>query len=379
MNSPLRTPPDQTSSVPRPLEVAGKLLLLFGLVYLFILSITLLGGAFKLFGSEFAKTIFEATTNPVVGLMIGILATAVIQSSSTTTSIIIGLVAAGVAGGSGLTFEAAIPMVMGANIGTSVTNIIVSLGHISRGDEFRRAFSGSMLHDFFNLCSVSVLLPIEALFHPIQKSARFLEELMAGFGGLKFSSPLKAATKPVAKAIMHMTGDSAWLSVLVSLILLGLALHFIVKVLKSMVLSRVEKFFQRYVFRTPALGFALGIVITATVQSSSITTSLVVPLIGAGVITLVQVYPYLLGANIGTTITAFLASFVTGSPDAVAVAFAHLLFNIFGIMIFWPLKAIPMWLSKKISILTQRSKWVPIIYIVVVFFVIPGTVIYFMR
>lgn len=379
MNSPVGMIPEKTSSVPRPLEIASKLLLLFGLLYLFVLSITLLGGAFKLFGSDFSKTIFQATANPIVGLMIGILVTAVIQSSSTTTTMIIGMVAAGATVSSGLTFEAAIPMVMGANIGTSVTNIIVSLGHISRGDEFRRAFAGSMLHDFFNLCAVAVLLPIEMLFHPIQTAARFAEETMAGFGGLTFSSPLKAVTEPLATWIIHMTGDSAWLSIIVSLLFLGLALHFIVKVLKLMVLSRVEKFFQRYIFRTPALGFALGIVITATVQSSSITTSLVVPLIGAGVITLVQVYPYLLGANIGTTITAFLASFVTGSADAVAVAFAHLLFNIFGIVIFWPLRAIPMWLAKKLSVLTQWSKWVPIIYIVVVFFIIPGAVIYFMR
>ncbi len=366
-------------------EIISKMVLLFGLLYLFILSITLLGGSFKHMGKEFAETIFQATSNPIIALMIGVLTTAIVQSSSTTTSIIVGLVAVG--SGTGgladgtpiLTFQAAIPMIMGANIGTSVTNILVSLGHITRGDEFRRAFTGSMLHDFFNVCAVCVLLPIEIYFGVIGKTAIYLESMFTGFGGMKFMSPLKAITKPVSKWIIGSTGDSGAISAAIAMFFLFLALFFIVKVLKSMVLSKVEKFFQRYIFRTPALSFVLGIILTTFVQSSSITTSLVVPLIGAGVISIPQVYPYLLGANVGTTITAFLASFVTGSHAAVALAFSHLMFNVFGIAIFWPLKAIPIWMAEKLSYLTQKSKLVPILYIVIVFFIIPGTIIYLYR
>ena len=351
--------------------IVAKLLALFALLYLFILSISLLGGSFKLFGKDFADAIFQATSNPIVGLMIGVLATAIIQSSSTTTSIIVGLVASGA-----LTFEGSIPMVMGANIGTSLTNILVSLGHISRSDEFRRAFAGSMLHDFFNVCAVIVLLPLQMSFDIIGKSALFLTDIFANFGGLKFYSPLKAITQPITKYIIHLTGDSGLISVIIAFVFLFVALHFIVKVLKSMVLSKVEKFFQRYIFRTPILSFMLGVALTTLVQSSSITTSIVIPLIGAGVISIPQIYPYLLGANVGTTITAFLASFVTGSPEAVSVAFAHLMFNVFGISIFWPLKSIPIWLASKLSLLTQKSKLVPIAYIIIVFFIIPGIVIY---
>ena len=351
-----------------------KIISIFGLVYLFILSITLLGASFKLFGKEFAETIFHATSNPIVGLMIGVLTTAIIQSSSTTTSIIVGLVASGT-----LSVDASISMVMGANIGTSVTNILVSLGHITKGDEFKRAFTGSMLHDFFNVCSVIVLLPLQINFDLIGRAALFLEKGFEGFGGVKFTSPLKTITKPVADAIIDLSGNSGIIAALISFALLFIALHFIVRTLKSLVLSKVEKFFQRYIFRTPILSFFLGVVLTAFVQSSSITTSIVVPLIGAGVISIPQIYPYLLGANVGTTITAFLASFVTGSPAAVTVAFAHLVFNIFGIAIFWPLKAIPIWLAEKLSTLTQKSKLVPILYILIVFFIIPGTMIYFLN
>jgi sodium-dependent phosphate cotransporter len=355
-------------------ETILRILALIGLLYLFVLSIKLLGSSFSLAGRDFAESIFGATTNPVVGLLIGILATAIVQSSSVTTSIIVGLVGTGF-----LSFEAAIPMVMGANIGTTVTNLIVSLAHIGRSAEFKRAFAGSVVHDFFNICAVIVLLPLQAYFNIIGASAKFIERLFEGYGGMKFASPLDAITKPVSKWIIDMTGDTAWIAAVLAIVLLFIALRYIVVVLKSMVLSKVERFFHRYIFRTPILGLFLGIVLTSLVQSSSITTSLMVPLLGAGVVTLSQVFPYMMGANIGTTVTAFLASFVTGSPEAVSVAFAHLLFNVYGMAIFWPLKRFPIWLSVKLAELTQRSKLIPILYIVVVFFLLPGIVLLVMR
>jgi len=362
----------RTSFLYRPANlVLLKLLAIVALLYLFILSITLLGAAAKLLGSDFAKTLFQTTANPIVGLAIGLLATSVIQSSSTTTSVIVGLVGSGM-----LPFEAAIPMVMGANIGTSVTNTIVSLAHISRGEEFKRAFAGSTVHDFFNLCSVIVLLPLQVYFNIIGWSASQAERLFAGFGGLKFTSPLAVISKPVAKHIVHMINDSAWLAIVLALVMLFVALRYLVKTLRSLVLARVEKFFQRYVFRTALLSFLLGVIVTVLVQSSSITTSVVVPLVGAGVLQLTQVYPYTLGANIGTTITAFLASFATGSHEAVAVAFAHLIFNCYGIVVFWPLRKVPLTLATKLAEATQKSKLIPILYIAVVFFIIPATILF---
>ena len=355
-------------------SVVLKLLAMAGLLYLFILSITLLGATFKEFGGSYIKTILQSTSNPVLGLMVGMLATAIVQSSSTTTSLIVQLVAFKMIG-----LGAAIPMVMGANIGTSVTNTIVSLGHISRRDEFRRAFTGSMLHDLFNVCAVVVLLPLEHYFHMIEESAVVLRDLFSDFGGLEFSSFLGAITKPVAKWIIYVTGDNPYIAIALALIMMFVALRYIVKVMKTLVLARVERFFRRYIFRTPLLSFLLGVMITVLVQSSSITTSIVVPLLGAGVLNVVQIFPYLLGANVGTTITAFLASFVTGSIDAIAVAFAHLVFNVFGIAIFWPLKRIPIFLAETLGKLTTESKLVPIAYIIVVFFLIPGIVIYFME
>ena len=120
-------------------------MLLLLLLYCFFLSLDMIGLAFKLFGREFARTLIETTTNPFVGLFIGLLATSLVQSSSTTTSMTVGMVAAGA-----LTIEGAIPIIMGANIGTTVTNTLISLAHVTRPQEFQRAFSPVLLSTIFS-------------------------------------------------------------------------------------------------------------------------------------------------------------------------------------------------------------------------------------
>lgn len=360
-------PAEQTTT-----NYLSKTLYLLALLYIFILAITLLSGSFKLMGRDVADAILQISHNPLVSLFIGILATSIIQSSSTATSIVVGLVGAAM-----LPMESAVPMIMGANIGTSVTNTIVSLAHINSGPEFRRAFAGSIVHDFFNILSVIVLFPLEVAFSIISKPATWIVEQLGTFGGSDFHSPIAIITKPVAKWIMHALGDNGALSAALALLLLFFGLRFLVKVLKTLVLSKVERFFQTYIFRQPILGFVLGIGLTILVQSSSITTSLIIPLIGAGVVTIRQVFPYFLGANIGTTATAFIASFTLNSPAAVVIAVSHLMFNVFGGLMFWPLRRIPIYLAERMADLTQHSRFFALAYILLVFFIIPGIVIYF--
>ncbi len=355
------------------LQLLKKLLLLAGVLYLFILAISLFGASFKLMGKDVAHALFTATSNPLVGLAIGTLATALIQSSSTTTTIVVGLVGAGT-----LNFVNAVPIIMGANAGTSVTNTIVSLANINRKEDFKRAFAGSTVHDFFNFCSITLLLPLEIQFGLISKSALFIERNLVGFAGVTFKSPLKMITKPVVVEIIDLLGRQGWLAALVALILLFFSLQYLTKIMKSLIMSNIEQFFERVVFRNAALGFTLGIALTVLVQSSSITTSLVVPLLGAGIISLQQIYPYVLGANIGTTVTAFLASFALGSHAAVAVAFAHFLFNVFGTAVFWPLKRLPIFLAERLAEYSQRSRIIPFLYILIFFIILPGALILIM-
>ena len=329
-------------------------LYLLAIVYLFLFSINLLGHSFKLFGKGFAENILSTTANPFLGLFLGIFATSIIQSSSTTTSIIVGLVAAG-----GLSLNNAIPMVMGANVGTTVTNIIVSFGHATRRAEFRRAFSAAIVHDIFNVFSVLLLFPLELKFHPIAKAATLLGDGFVGMGGLKLFNPLKFIINPAIKLMDILLGDfsfAAPLMSILSLVFLFIALAQLVRKIRSLVMGRIEVIVDRYLFGKDIMSFVLGIVVTAIVQSSSVTTSLVVPLAGAGLLQVRQVFPFTLGANIGTTVTAIIAALATNNVVSVTVAFAHLFFNIFGIIIFYPIRFIPINLALRAGEFAGRAQ-----------------------
>ena len=319
-------------------------------LYLFFASIELMSAAFKMSGRGLAEQLLNTASDPLAGLLIGFLATSMIQSSSTTTTIVVGLVASGA-----LTIELAVPIIMGANIGTTTTNTIVAIGHVTRPAEFERAFAASTVHDFFNLLAAFTILPIEVFFHPVQKSAVFLQSTFAGAGGMKLASPLKVVIRPLADFVTGLVPSTLPLMI-IALLLLFIALRGMMKIMQGAVLSRLEGLFDRVLFRNDAASFTLGVVATASVQSSSATTSLIVPLAGTGVLSLRQVFPYTLGANIGTTITAILASFATGSPAAVTVALAHLSFNIFAIVIYYPLKALPLWMATKWGRIAAQSK-----------------------
>ncbi len=353
------------------LKIILQVLLLIFFLYLFLLSINLMGASFKLFGKGFAESLISTTSNPFVGLFIGILATSLIQSSSSTTSIAVGMVGAGV-----LTVSNAIPLVMGANIGTSVTNSIVSMAHLNRSNEFRRSFAASTVHDFFNFLAVIVIFPIQYFTNYLGIVSGRLATLFEGVGGMKLFNPIKTITNPIVDLFKSGLGDIPWLLLLISLVLLFIALKQMVNTLRVLVINRAEAWFDRVLFKTAIRAFTVGLIMTLLAQSSSITTSLVVPMAGAGILTLAQIFPYTLGANIGTTITAILAALATGNIGAVVVAFAHLLFNISGIIVWWPFAKVPIYLANLLAEFSIRNKLYPFLYIVTLFFIIPLLVIF---
>ena len=348
-------------------------------LYLFLVGIGGMGYSFKLFGKEFSAKILKATDSAFVGLFIGILATTIVQSSSTTTSVIIGMVAAEAIG-----VRSAIFMVMGANIGTTVTAKLVSLGHITRKAEFRRAFAASSVHDTFNLITVSLLFPLEYFFRILEHAATWMGSIFVDFTGItKPENYLKKITKPSIEGLADLLDKVPWLVLLVSIIITFIMLWAIVKLLQSLVLQKLEAFFDTYLFRNTATAFFVGIFLTVAVQSSSITTSLIVPLAGAGVLRLQQIFPFTIGANLGTTITGLLAALaVAGQPDidpklvlaGATVAFAHFLFNASGAIIFLPFKRvreIPVQFAERLAEFCLRNRAIPIAIIVLVFYIIP--------
>lgn len=350
-------------------SLALRLILLGALLFGFFVGLDMMGLSFKLFGKGFAEGLIERTSNPFVSLFVGILATTLVQSSSTTTSMIVALVAAGA-----LTIEGAIPMVMGANIGTSVTNTLVSLAHVTRREEFQRAFAGATVHDFFNWLAVLILLPLEMATGYLARSATFFETVLEGAGGFRLFDPLKAVVRPVSSGLAELFGNSGILVLIVGVGLLIASLKFLVDLLKVLMTGRAEATLHRTLFRSAIAATTAGLVVTVMVQSSSITTSLMVPLVGAGVVTLEQIFPFTIGANIGTTVTAMLAALSTGSPAAVSVALSHLIFNLSAAVLIYvpkPIRAIPLTLAKTLGKMAARNRLLAAAYILVFFFGLP--------
>lgn len=460
------------------LKITGVLLML----YLFICSLSFLATGFRLVAGKQAGKVFgesEIFNNPVSGLMVGVLVTVLVQSSSTSTSITITMVAADL-----LTVEQAIPIIMGANIGTSVTSTIVALGQAADRDEFRRSFAAATVHDMFNFLAVAVLLPVEAATGYLNKLSTGIVD---GYDSLtsqeKPPDILKVITKPFTKAIIQIdkkiinklaeatpgtdeyaeleeksllkkpkicdpdpadatcTGEgvtctvaddlmhnetaceaidgceyteaydpedckdvkylfegmygswsdtaAGWLILIIALAILCLCLMGIVKTLRSLLKGRVAVWLHATVngdvpcggiFGKELAGFLrilAGFGLTICVQSSSITTSALTPLVGVGVIELEAMYPAVLGANIGTTVTGVLAALAADGEKlrfTLAVAYAHLFFNITGIVLFyviWPMRRIPIGAAKSLGNITATYRWFPIFYIIFMFMVVP--------
>ena len=393
-------------------QIALKVVLVLVLLYLFLGGMAMMGHGLKSLGKNptFDKgvaggpenleyrpvvyRIFSYADHPLVGLFIGILATSIFQSSSFTTSFTVALVVT-----TPLTLHQAIFIIMGANIGTSVTNTGVSFGHVRRRDEFQRAYGAAIVHDFFNVLSVLVLFPVEWLvwkasggrFGALEWiSSQLASHFYTGTPtGQKPTNWLKEGLKPVVEGAEWLVKDVVGLSptpgnlvlTAVGAGLLFLALLMLTKVLRSLVITRVERLFDRVLFRNALTAYLVGLALTFVVQSSSITTSLAVPLVGAGLLTIHQVYPYTVGANLGTTFTALIASFATSAdtPEqaqvGVALAFSHMLFNIGGAAIWYPLRRVPIGIALWHAAHSARHKRYAVLHVAVLFFVLPVVVI----
>lgn len=362
-----------------------KVLGLAVFLYIFFMSIGLIGSGFKGLGRDAAEKIIQVTSSPFVALFIGILVTSMVQSSSTVTSMIVTIVGAGV-----IPVHAAVPMIMGANVGTSVTNTFVSIGHITRKGEFSKAVHAATVHDIFNILAILVLFPVEMLTRAVfgigllEKGACLFSGCLGEGTEFTFKSPVKVIIKPAISVIKKLLEGmelsdkfSAVILIVLGFVLLFLALYLIVKIMKSLVLAKIEVLFDKVVGKKAYKGLILGILITAIVQSSSITTSIMVPLAAAGVINIYQVLSITLGANIGTTVTALLASSASG-PAGVTIALVHLFFNIFGALIFWPGHnggRLPVYLSEKLSDAAAKRRYIIFIYVATVFFLLPVVLI----
>jgi len=404
-----------------------KITLVILILFLFIISLGLMGNAFKILGGKTAGQTFrenELFDNPIAGLVLGILATVLVQSSSTSTSIIITMTAAGL-----MEVKNAIPMIMGANIGTSVTNTIVSLAQVGRKDEYRRAFAGATVHDCFNLLTVGIMLPVEIIFGLLEAiSAALVDASMEEDAekGAKHDF-LKKLTKPISSILVqvdkklitkaaeaqdqdalegvlgasmivqsrtkdnHLFMDTPMsdaaagtLLLIISLLFLTTCLAMLVKLLQSIFRGRVAIWMQSVLnlefksvpFVADYILMVFGAGITILMQSSSITTSTLTPLVGVGLIKLEKMFPFTVGANIGTTVTGILSALASSNIRVgMQVALAHLFFNLFGTVIWFPIprvRNVPLAMARFLGLMAADLPWFPIAYILVMFGCVPA-------
>ncbi|TYZ63618.1 hypothetical protein PybrP1_000016 [[Pythium] brassicae (nom. inval.)] len=370
-------------------------------LYFFLVAIKFIGEGFTLALGCNTKGAFDFASNPIAGLMVGTIATALLHSSSTVTSITVALVGAG-----GMTIRQGVYIVMGANIGTCVTCIMVAFGQVGDAAQFQRAMAAATVHDMYNIWSVFVMFPLEVLFHPLEELSKAMSN--AKTSGGDFKSPIDLVLKPltdyfitldktginniamgkkqcvpgtsfikggVFKGTSMSDGSVAAIFICIGFVVLVCALLSLVKMLGKLFLGATKKVVARALNYNGYVNIVAGTLVTFAVHSSTVVTSTLTPLAGLGVITLEQVYPLVIGANLGTTATALLASLATGKADSVAIALVHFWFNVFGIILFYPIpitrKPILGW-ARSLAFWSVSWPFAAVVFLLVLFIIAPG-------
>ena len=354
-------------------NIVGIILSIVG----FFVSIHFLGMSFQTIGSDFSQNFEIAFGNPAIGLFIGLLGTAILQSSSTTTSMAVAAVAAGT-----ITLENAIPVVMGANIGTTLTSTIVSMSYVTKTAEFKKAVTAGTCHDIFNVLTCIILFPLELKYGVLSQLSHSLASL---FDLSTANSP--ETDKFFIYTFLDKIGTAVigWVGGLVLLVISIIGLFGTVKAISNIsynqLIGPTRTRFEAIAFQNTFRSFGWGFLLTAIIQSSSITTSLIVPLVATSKVSVNRAFQFVVGSNIGTTITAILAALFK-SEAAMSLAFAHFLFNMAGMILFMGvplLRKLPLYLADKLGSIALRFKLSAFAYILILFFVLPFTLIYFSK
>ncbi|KAF1795375.1 Sodium-dependent phosphate transporter NptA-like [Phytophthora cactorum] len=342
-------------------------------LYFFMVAVKLIGDGFTLALGCDTKGAFDFADNPVAGLMIGTIATALLHSSGTVTSIVVALVGSG-----GMTIRQGVYVIMGANIGTCITCIMVAFGQVGDRARFQRAMAAATVHDMYNLWSVFVLFPLEVLFHPLEelsmpcRTLRLTELLV-----VDKDSIYEVATGDLVCDPGSSMGDGSIgaIVVVIGFCILVCSLLTLVKMLAKVFMGPTKRLISKLLNYNGYINILVGTMITFVVHSSTVVTSTLTPLAGLGVVSLEQVYPLVIGANLGTTGTALLAALVTGKSDSVAIALVHFWFNVFGILLFYPIpltrKPILGW-ARSLAFSSAAWPMTAVLFLIVLFLVAPG-------
>lgn len=335
-------------------------------------------------GSDAAHTMSAFAAHPFVGLSVGVLGTVLIQSSTTTTAIAVTAVGSGA-----LPFQGAIPVILGANVGTTVTTSLIALTFIGDRTKFRRALGASTVHDFYNWLALLIFFPVELIWHPLEHISGTLTDALYGMDWLPNPAHfnfVRAATGPVENGVIQATSHvSSTLGPLFTIVigagLILIAVHYLGKLLKLLMVGRARDVLIKAVGRNAYLAMASGMGVTVVTQSSTITTSVLVPFAGTGILTPAQVYPVVVGSNLGTTFTVVFAAFAGVGDDAktgLQAAFVHLIYNVFAIIVIYVvplLRPVPLFCAENLARIASERRWVLAVYLGTVFIALPALII----
>ncbi|GAB2466028.1 sodium:phosphate symporter [Xylanimonas ulmi] len=354
------------------------------LIYLLITAVSVIGRGFSGLSGDAAQSLFAFAANPWVGLFVGVLSTVLIQSSTTTTAITVTAVGAGA-----LPLASAVPILFGANVGTTLTSTLIALGYIGNRREYRRALEASSIHDFYNWLALLVFFPIELAFQPLQRLSGALADVLYGTSLMPDPAGfnlVRTITRPVVNVITGATANlDALLGPLVAIVIgasmIFAAVKLLGKLLKRLMVGRARDLLTRAAGRNSTVGVVTGTGVTFVTQSSTVTTSILIPFAAGGFLTSKQLYPITVGANIGTTFTTVLAAFAVIGQDArigLQAAFVHLLFNLLSLLVIYViplLRPVPLRCAEALARVASARTWVIGVYVAACYVVIPALVI----
>lgn len=276
------------------MEILSAIISLLGGLAMFLYGIEVMGDGLKNSSGETLKRVLEKVTgNVIMGVLTGALVTAVIQSSTATIVLTVALIGAGV-----LNLKQAVSIVMGANIGTTITAQIIRLSDIEAGDNWFL-----WLFDTDTLAPIALVIGIVLLMFIKTKKAKPLGDIAIGFGVLFVGLNL------MTEGVKPLIGSSAF-----------------------------EAFLE--FFNNPFLGILFGLVLTVIVQSSSATVGMLQTVAsataaaGGATISFAMAYPIIMGINLGTCVTTAMVCSIGSSKDAQRTGVVHIAFNTIGTILF---------------------------------------------
>lgn len=339
----------------------------------FALSLEILGFALEKSVSSYIKQLVTNVTNPFIGFCFGVLATAILQSSSTITSLAVVLVATNT-----ITLQNAIPIVFGSNIGTTFTCLVLSFSHFDKKSEFERGMTAALLHNLFNIICAMIFFSIEFSLSGFSRISLLLGQQLKVIMGGGFNSvvnPFTYLITPLESALdkIHPIG-----LLIASFCLVYTSLRAIVWFFSHQLQAYESKFFDSAKESNKYKTFLSGLSSTAIVHSSSTTTAFMIPLAATKKISLNTAFNFIIGANLGTTLTALSGS-LSKSETSISVAIVHVMFNFLGFIIFFyitPLNRFIQKLASSMARFFEKNRIYFVAYIVVIFFLIPFVLIY---